>query len=147
MLKTKLNFCASLLYHWIQLNGGEKRKLTLNPHNFQVWTGEFMERAASLREIRLALSQLCDLDLVSVEGMEVTLTPQRNKPKIQISPLPTFLLPRTKENNPWVWGVAMALSFLCISVASIALSLNLPEESVRSTTTIGTPYDVFGERF
>lgn len=147
MLKTKLNFCASLLYHWIQLNGGEKKKLTLNPHNFQVWTGEFLERGASLREIRLALSQLRDLDLVSVEGMEVTLTPQRNKPEVQISPLPTFLLPRTKENNSLFWGLAMVLSFLCISMASIGLSLNLPEGTERSTTTIGTPYDVFGERF
>ena len=145
MIKTKLTPCGSLLYYWIQSHSKANQKLTLDLHNFQTWTAEFLEKPASMNEICASLSQLKEIDSIAVEGTEVMLTNQVNNARIKLSPLPQFLLTKSNDNDLLIWGLLMILSFLVLWVGSIALYSKL--SPVKSNLVFPTnPYQVLAEK-
>ena len=145
MIKTKLTPCGNLLYYWIQSHSQANQKLILNLHNFQTWTAEFLEKPASMSEIRASLSQLKKMDSIAVEGTEVILKNQVNQARIKLSPLPQFLLTKSNDNDLLIWGLLMVLSFLVLWVGSIAFCSRL--SPVKSDWVVPTnPYQVLVEK-
>ena len=62
MLQAKLDFCASLLYHWLEIHKKTNQTISFSLENFQIWTSEFLLHEASREEIQAALSELQDFD-------------------------------------------------------------------------------------
>ena len=145
MLRTKLGSCASLLYYWIQSHSHNNQRLNLNLDNFQAWTGEFMENKASHEQIRAALSQLQNFGLIAIEGNEVILSNEIDRPKPQIRSLPTVIL-RSRANNPWLWGAILAISFLGLGTVSVLLSNKISQQAGHRTV-VNNPYQVLGEKW
>ncbi len=129
MLKDKLDFCASLLYHWIKLHGGTSKTITFNLDNFQIWTSEFLEHEASRDEIQAALSELQNFDLIAVEGNEISLCDRLGKFQPQIESLPTFPLTRSNNHYPWLGAVILILCFLGLGLGSMLLSPNTNQQN------------------
>ncbi len=149
MIKVKLTPCASLLYYWIQSHIRANQKLTLDLESFQVWTGEFLEKSASMREIHASLSRLNELGLITLEGTEVTLNNNINNTEIKISPLSQLLLTKSDENNSnnsFLWGLLVTLIFLVLWSCSLAFSLKLSQIET-DNFPVTNPFQVLGERF
>ena len=124
MLKAKLDFCASLLYHWIKLHSVTNQSITFNLENFQIWTSEFLEHEASREEIQAALLELQGFNLIGVAGNEITLCDRENKLQPQIESLPTYRLTRNENHYPWMIAVILILCFLGLGLGSMFLPLN-----------------------
>ncbi len=132
MLKAKLDFCASLLYHWIKLHSGTNQTITFNLDNFQTWTGEFLEHEASRDKIQAALSELQNFDLITVEGGKISLSNRRSRFQPQIESLPTFPLTRSKNHHPWLGAVILALCFLGLGLGSMFLPANTNQKNTEN---------------
>ncbi|MDJ0897991.1 MAG: hypothetical protein QNJ55_04210 [Xenococcus sp. MO_188.B8] len=140
MLEAKLDFCASLLYHWIELHSGTNKTITFNLDNFQTWTGEFLEHKASRDEIQTALFELQNFDLITVEGNEISLRDRISKFQPQIESLPTFPLTRSKNNYPWLGAVILILCFLGLGLGSMLFPANTNQqnrENIENLDNIG----------
>ena len=90
MLESKLNPCATMLYHWILRKVPNSDQAKIDLQDFQAWTAEYNDNAYSDREIFEALEQLKRNHVVSVSHTEVTLGVRLGNPKIvdsQSSPL------------------------------------------------------------
>ncbi len=133
MLKAKLDFCASLLYHWIKLHSGTNQTITFNLDNFQTWTGEFLEHQASRDKIRAALSELQDFDLITVKGSEISLSERGGRFQPQIGSLPTFPLTRNKNDHPWLGAVILALCCLGLGLGSMFLPARTNQQNTENT--------------
>ncbi len=145
MIKTKLTLCGSLLYHWIQSRSKGDRTLTLDLENFQTWTGEFMEKSASMSEIRASVSKLRAMGLISVQGTEVKLKNNSNHGQIQLEPLPKFLLTHSKDNCSWFRSFVITFSLLVLWLGSLGFALKIVQ--TKSEEVIQTnPYQLLIER-
>ncbi len=136
MLKAKLDFCASLLYHWIKLHSGTNQTITFNLDNFQTWTGEFLEHEASRDKIQAALSELQNFDLITVEGSKISLSDRRSRFQPQIESLPTFPLTRSKNHHSWLGAVILALCFLGLGLGSMFLPANTNQKNTENTELV-----------
>ncbi len=134
MLKAKLDFCASLLYHWIKLHSGTNQTITFNLENFQTWTGEFLEHEASRDEIQAALSELRDFDLIAVKGSEITLSDRKGRFQPKIESLPTFTLTRSENHHPWLGAVILVLCCLGLGLGSMFFPANTNQQNTDKST-------------
>lgn len=121
MLKERLNPCATLLYHWIRYHEGNQNTFDLNLEHFQVWTAEFLEEAASVKDIDQALLRLMQLQLIRVEAHGITTVAPTDQPAVKIAPMPN------KLSKMWTWenrltksGVAIAASVVLL-ISGLAL--------------------------
>ncbi|NEO98941.1 MAG: hypothetical protein F6K58_09740 [Symploca sp. SIO2E9] len=146
MIKTQLTPCASLLYYWIQSHTKANQQRQLDWHIFQTWTEEFLEQSASISEIRASLSQLNDLNLVAMEGTEVTLTNHLNNIGPQTLPLTESLSTKSNDNNPVIWGLSMILIFLILGFCYAAW-LSRQQPIVTDYMVHTNPYQVLSEKF
>lgn len=80
MLEAKLTPCATMLYHWI-LRKFTSEPIKIDLQDFQAWTGEYLEKSYSDREIFEALQQLKQKHLVTIGHTEVTLGVRLGDPK------------------------------------------------------------------
>lgn len=145
MLNTQLSPCASLLYHWIRCHSQANSPFRLNLDHFQVWTSEFLQHPAKMREIKEALGQLSRLNLVDVQGTQIILHHQAVSPPIKIYPLQNFFLRCHRENQPWFWVLMLLLGFGCVSSAAIAVVYSIPSQAGHQTV-IHNPFQVLGQR-
>ena len=70
MLEAKLTPCASLLYHWILLKAPAGTLVSFDLKDFRAWTSEHRAngKAYSMKQIRRALGELEDLQLVELQS-------------------------------------------------------------------------------
>lgn len=136
MLQAKLDFCASLLYHWIKLHSEINQAIILNLENFQIWTGEFLLHEASREEIQAALLELQNFNLITVKGREIILHDRGNKFQPRIESLPTFILTRSKNHHPWIGAVILALFLLGLGLGSMFLPDNVTQQNTESIENI-----------
>jgi len=127
MLKAKLSPCASLLYEWIRshVSRGD-RAIKLDLESFRIWTGEYLEKAASWQEINASLSQLAKLRLIAIEGTWVRLNPKPRPVEVfsfsQNGPVTEDL-----DNNSLFWGIVMIVGFVFAWSSSQNLSTRMDE--------------------
>ncbi|NER31085.1 MAG: hypothetical protein F6J89_26560 [Symploca sp. SIO1C4] len=146
MIKTQLTPCASLLYYWINSHIKTNQQLQLDWHNFQTWTEEFLEQSASMSEIRASLSQLNNLNLIAVEGTEVTIKNNLNNIGPKTLPLTESLSTKSGDNNPVIFGLLMILIFLILGFCYAAWLSR--QEPIGTNYMIPTnPYQVLSEKF
>ena len=124
MLKDKLDFCASLLYHWIKLHSETNQAVTFSLENFQIWTSEFLLHEASREEIQAALSELQNFDLITIKDSKITLRDRINKIQPQIESLPTYHLTFSKNHYPGLGAFIIALCFVGFGLGSMFLPNN-----------------------
>ena len=136
MLKDKLDFCASLLYHWIEIHSDTNQTITFNLKNFQIWTSEFLLHEASREEIQAALSELQDFELITIKGSEITLRDRGNKFQPQIATLPTYHLTDRKNHHPWLGAIILALCLIGLGVGSMFLLNNVNQQNTENIENI-----------
>lgn len=147
MLNTKLSFCLSLLYRWLQSQSYAHPTVSLshlNFDNFIAWTGEFMEDKPNQKQVYLALSQLQTIGLITLDGDKILFNNYESPPQIQA--LPTDIV-RSKAHKTWWWTMILAISFLGLGTVSMVLSPSISNVSqqVGHKTVINNPYQVLGE--
>ncbi len=136
MLKDKLDFCASLLYHWIEIHSNTNQTITFNLKNFQIWTSEFLLHEASREEIQAALSELQDFELITIKGSEITLRDRGGKFQPEIESLPTYVLTRSKNHYPLLGAVILALCFIVLGLSSLFLPNNMTQQNKENIENI-----------
>jgi hypothetical protein len=146
MLEAKLTTCASLLYQWILPRVTPGTKLKVDLQDFQAWTGEYLEKPYSDREILDALRQLKQLQLIAVSKTEVTLEAL----PVDISSLntqsPDEVLPEEGDRPSRFNLRARIISgSLILSLASVAFGLALVQTQPEVLTT-PNPWSVLGEK-
>lgn len=115
MLKERLDPCATLLYHWIRCHEDAIAATDLNLEHFQVWTAEFLEQAASIKEVDQALLRLMQLQLIRVEPQGIRTVAPEEQP-IHLAPLPqTFWKEFPREQRLWLGGLAIAAMLMLLS--------------------------------
>ncbi len=129
MLKAKLDFCASLLYHWLRIHSETNKVLAFNIENFQIWTSEFLLHEASREEIQAALSELQDFDFITIKDSEVTLRDRGKKFQPQIESLPTYRLNPNQNYHRWLGAIIIGLCFIGFGVSSIFLPNNMTQQN------------------
>ena len=135
MLQAKLDFCASLLYHWLKIHHKTNQTITFNLKNFQIWTSEFLLHEASREEIQAALSELQDFDLITIQNSEITLCDRENKFQPQIESLPTYSLTRN-QNHLWLGAIILALCFIGLGLGSMFLPNNINQQNRENIESI-----------
>ncbi len=136
MLKDKLDFCASLLYHWIEIHSENNQAITFSLENFQIWTSEFLLHEASREEIEAALSELQDFELITIKGSEITIRDRGGKFEPQIESLPTYVLTRSKNHYPLLGAVILALCFIILGLGSMFLPNNVNQPNTENIENI-----------
>lgn len=111
MIKTQLKPCESLLYNWIKSRIDASYHFNFDVHNFQAWTGEFLEKSASLSEIHAALSHLNKMDLITVNGTDIFLRNYLNSSQVKFSKLSNFFWEKHYKNIIF-GGMIIALSLM-----------------------------------
>jgi len=121
MMRSKLTVCSSLLYHWIQLHQKSKRSVSFNPKNFQAWTGEFLERSVSIREVETALSQLTQLNLITTKGKTVRIKDESSSSaRLMVPPLPKLLV-KGRSRKSWIITSLIVMSLLAVWGGAVAI--------------------------
>lgn len=148
MIKARLSPTASLLYYWIQCHLKVHEKQRLDLEAFQAWTGEFLDVSASMGEICSSLYKLNRLGLITIEGTEVRLNDLPDSSSVEIpslNQLESIPCQRSYENNPLVWGLFMAVSFLVLWSGSFALSARLNQFNPSGAIAMDV-HSVLGEK-
>ncbi|MGK7899730.1 MAG: hypothetical protein AB4372_40465 [Xenococcus sp. (in: cyanobacteria)] len=136
MLKAKLDFCASLLYHWLRMHSETNKVLAFNIENFQIWTSEFLSKKLSREEIQAALLELQNFDLITINDSCITLCDRRNKFQPQIESLPTHRLNRNKNYHPWLGAIILVSCLIGFGMGSIFLPNGITQQNTGNTENI-----------
>ncbi|MEB3885361.1 hypothetical protein [Lyngbya sp. CCY1209] len=139
MLKAKLSPCASLLYEWIRAHVSRgDRAIKLDLESFRIWTGEYLEKAASWAEINASLSQLAKLRLIAIEGTWVRLNP-KPRPVQVFSFSQNGLVTKNLDNNSLFWGMLIAVGFFLAWSSSQNLSTRMDESQTNTPAYLEKP--------
>ncbi|NEO27295.1 MAG: hypothetical protein F6K03_10465 [Kamptonema sp. SIO4C4] len=136
---------ASLLYYWIQSHNRTTWNLSRDWTSFQFWTEEFLPHAMSREEIYMALGQLMEFDLITVEESGVTIKRQLDLSNLQF---PHSLQPFSWQRvvrSPFFWSGFMVTSVLLLWINALffsPFSTSLSEQRITPTN----PYNVLGEK-
>jgi hypothetical protein len=145
MLKTHLSPCANLLYYWIQSHSKANQTVQIDWPSFHTWTEEFLEKPASRRESYAALSQLSEMNLITVEETVVKLNNDLNNAPIDIPVSNEFVSNKSNKNNPLFLGLFMTFGCLVVGIFSLTICANLSK--MESATVYPTnPFQVLAER-
>jgi hypothetical protein len=133
MLKERLNPCATLLYHWIRCHEGGQNAFDLNLEHFQVWTAEFFETPASIKDVDQALLRLMQLQLIQVAAEGIRTVDLEDQSAVKLEPLPkTFWKIWTWKSQVTTQGLAIAATILLIAsglaVASVSQRHSEPHD-------------------
>lgn len=85
-LMPKLTPCSELLYFWVLAKAPAGTNIKFDLKDFQAWTGEHRKRPYTMRQIRNAVTQLEEYQLLTISKEEVTAKARHAGPVVNHRP-------------------------------------------------------------